>query len=100
MQICQSGVWGFRALLHGHRKAVSAAAGAGRPSKAPRLVFEAIVYVLRKVCQWKKALPAERFGSASAVHKRFLQWSRARFFESLCKASLAKYDKLEGIARR
>ena len=41
--------------------------GAGRPAKAARQVFEAIVYVLRTGCPWK-ALPSERFGSASAVH--------------------------------
>jgi putative transposase len=46
--------------------------GAGRPPKPARLVFEAIVYVLRTGCQWK-ALPKERFGSAGAVHKRFLE---------------------------
>ena len=51
-------------------------AGGGRPPKAPRLAFEAIVCVLRTGCQWK-ALPAERFGSASAVHQRFMQWSKA-----------------------
>ncbi len=74
-------------------------AGAGRPPKAPRLVFEAIVYVLRTGCQWR-ALPAERFGSASAVHHKFMQWSRAGFFEALWKAGLAEYDDLEGIAWR
>ena len=47
------------------------AVGAGRRSKPARLVFEAIMYVLRTGCQWK-ALPAERFGSASAVHKKFM----------------------------
>ncbi len=50
--------------------------GAGRPPKPARQVFEAIVYVLRTGCQWK-ALPKERFGSASAVHKRFLEWEKA-----------------------
>jgi len=34
--------------------------GCGRKPKEARLVFEAIVYVLRTGCQWK-ALPAERF---------------------------------------
>jgi transposase len=38
-----------------------------------RKVFEGIVYVLRTGCQWK-ALPKEEFGSASAIHKYFLQW--------------------------
>ena len=74
-------------------------AGARRPFEAPHLVFEAIVYVLKTGYQWK-ALPAERFGSASAVHQRFLQWSRAGFFESLWKTGLAEYDKLESIAWR
>ena len=73
--------------------------GAGRKPKDPRLVFEAIVYVLRTGCQWK-ALPAERFGSASAIHARFLEWEQAGFFEALWKAGLAEYDELEGIAWR
>lgn len=73
--------------------------GAGRPPKPPRLVFEAIVYVLRTGCQWK-ALPKERFGSASAVHKRFLQWEKAGLFEALWQAGLAEYDEMEGIAWR
>jgi hypothetical protein len=62
-------------------------------------VFEGIVYVLRTGCQWK-ALPAERFGSASAIHKRFLEWEKAGFFEALWKAGLAEYDDMEGIAWR
>ena len=73
--------------------------GGGRKPKAARLVFEAIVYVLRTGCQWK-ALPAERFGSASAIHKRFLEWQHAGVFEALWKAGLAEYDDVEGIAWR
>ncbi len=57
------------------------------------------MYVLRTGCQWK-ALPKERFGSASAVHKRFLEWERAGFFEALWKAGLAEYDEMAGIAWR
>ncbi len=74
-------------------------AGGGRKPKDARLVFEAIVYVLRTGCQWK-ALPTERFGSASAIHKRFLEWQKAGVFEALWKAGLAEYDDLEGIAWR
>ncbi|WP_169200595.1 IS5 family transposase [Aromatoleum buckelii] len=73
--------------------------GAGRPPKPARQVFEAIVYVLRTGCQWK-ALPKERFGSASAIHKRFLEWEEAGFFEAVWKAGLAEYDEMEGIAWR
>ncbi len=73
-------------------------AGGGRKPKAARLVFEGIVYVLRTGCQWK-AIP-DRFGSASAIHARFLEWEKAGFFENLWKAGLAEYDDLEGIAWR
>jgi transposase len=72
--------------------------GGGRKPIEARTVFEAIVYVLRTGCQWK-ALP-ERFGSASAIHKRFLEWERAGFFLSLWRAGLAEYDEMEGIAWR
>lgn len=73
--------------------------GAGRPRKPDRLVFEAIVYVLRTGCQWK-ALPQERFGSASAIHKRFLEWEKHGLFEAIWRAGLAEYDQMEGIAWR
>ena len=73
--------------------------GAGRKPKAARTVFEAVVYVLRTGRQWK-ALPAGRFGSASAIHARFLEWQKAGLFEALWKAGLAEYDDLEGIAWR
>jgi transposase len=73
--------------------------GGGRKPKDARLVFEGIIYVLRTGCQWK-ALPAERFGSASAIHARFLEWEKAGFFEALWQAGLAEYDDLEGIAWR
>jgi transposase len=56
--------------------------GAGRPAKPSRQVFEAVVYVLRTGCQWK-ALTRERFGSASAVHKRFLKWESAGVFRRI-----------------
>lgn len=72
--------------------------GGGRKPKDARLVFAGIAYVLRTGCQWK-ALPAERFGSASAIHKRFLEWQQAGVFEALWKAGLAEYDDMEGIGK-
>ena len=77
-------------------KAYVRQSGAGRKPKSARLVFEAIVFVLRTGCQWK-ALPAERFGSASAIHARFMQWEKSGFFEALWKTRLAEYDDLAGI---
>ena len=73
--------------------------GGGRKPKDARLVFEAIVYVLRTGCQWK-ALPSERFGSASAIHKRYLEWQQSGVFEALWKGGVAEYDDVEGIAWR
>lgn len=73
--------------------------GGGRPPKSARLVFEAIVYVLCTGCQCK-ALPFERFGSASAIHARFLARESAGFLEAIWRAGLAQYDDLGGIAWR
>jgi transposase len=73
--------------------------GGGRKPKPARVVFEAVMFVLRTGCQWK-ALPKERFGSASAVHARFLEWEKAGVFEALWQAGLAEYDQMEGIAWR
>ena len=73
--------------------------GGGRKPKAARVVFEAVIYVLRTGCQWK-ALPRERFGSASAIHQRFLEWEKAGVFLKLWQAGLAEYDDMQGIAWR
>jgi transposase len=71
--------------------------GGGRKPIDPRKVFEGIIYVLRTGCQWK-ALPEERFGSASSIHKYFLEWKRHGVFIRLWRKGLAEYDDLEGIA--
>jgi len=70
--------------------------GGGRKRIEPRRVFEAIVYVLRTGCQWK-ALPKE-YGSASSVHKYFLQWKRQGVFLKMWRKGLAEYNEMEGIA--
>ena len=72
-------------------------AGGGRKPMEPRRVFEAIVFVLRTGIQWK-ALPKEKFGSASSIHAYFRKWEKAGVFERIWKAGLAEYDELEGIA--
>ena len=70
--------------------------GAGRKPLPYRQVFEGIVYVLRTGCQWK-ALPKERFGSPSAIHRYFRDWAREGFFLALWKQGLTEYDELLGI---
>ena len=71
--------------------------GGGRKPLDTRKVFEGIVYVLRTGCQWK-ALPEERFGSASSIHKYFREWKRKKVFIRLWQKGLAEYDEMEGIA--
>ena len=88
-----------RQVVRQEQRAYVRKPGGGRKPKRPRLVFEAIVYVLRTGCQWK-ALPRERFGSASAIHKRFLEWESSGLFLALWQAGLAEYDELEGVAWR
>lgn len=65
----------------------------------PRKVFEAIVFVLRTGIQWK-ALPKEKFGSSSSIHKYFLMWEKAGVFTQIWKKGLAEYEELEGIGWR
>jgi len=72
-------------------------AGGGRKPLPARQVFEAIVYVLRTGIQWK-ALPKEKFGSPSAIHRYFQEWIQKGFFKKLWKRGLAEYDEMEGIA--
>ena len=55
------------------------------------------MFVLCTGCQCK-TLPAERYGSASAIHARFLQWDKAGVFEALWKSGLVEYDEFETIA--
>ncbi len=73
--------------------------GAGRKPKPARIVFEGIVFVLRTGCPWK-AMPFERLGSARAVHKRFLEWEQAGFFQAWWRAGLTEYDEKKGIVWR
>ncbi|GAK49291.1 transposase [Candidatus Moduliflexus flocculans] len=58
----------------------------------PQKVFAGIVYVLRTGIQWT-ALPKERFGSPSAIHRHVLRWQAAGFFERLWRAGLLADDE-------
>jgi len=66
-------------------------AGGGRKPLSPRRVFEAIVFVLRTGIQWK-ALPKSIYGSPSSVHKYFLLWAEAGFFQDLPAKSLKQWN--------
>lgn len=72
------------------------AVGGGRPSIDSRKILEAIFYVLRTGIQWK-ALPKEKFGASSSIHRYFMAWSKAGVFENMWKAGLEKYNIIQGI---
>lgn len=63
----------------------------------PKIVFAAIFFVLRTGIQWK-AIPKERFGSSSAIHRHFLAWKGAGFFSALWKHGIAELDELQWIS--
>jgi transposase len=79
------------------KKKYKRAPGAGRPPMEKRTVLAAIFYVARTGIQWK-ALPKSDFGSPSAIHEYFMEWSRLGVFEQMWAAGLAEYNELEGIA--
>lgn len=60
-----------------------------------RRVLAGILYVLRTGCQWK-AMPRE-FGSGSAIHDYFQEWTESGLFEKLWRLALEEYDELVGI---
>lgn len=70
----------------------------GRPRLNLRGVANGIFYLLRTGCQWK-ALPRE-FGSPSAVHRYFQEWTSRGVFHRLWKRCLGKYDQRKGIGWR
>jgi len=74
--------------------------GGGKKARySDRLYFSAMVYVLRTGIIWN-ALPRLQFENitSQAVHKKFMQWSRAGFFQRIWQAGLMEYDEMEGIA--
>ena len=69
--------------------------GGGRPRLPLRKVVAGILYVLRTGSQWK-AMPRE-FGSGSAIHDYFQQWTDSGVFAKLWRVALQEYDELVGI---
>ena len=67
----------------------------GRPRLPMRNVVGGILYVLATGCQWK-AMP-KQFGSGSAIHAYFQEWTEAGVFEVLWQLALTEYDELIGI---
>jgi len=69
--------------------------GGGRKRVDNRAILSGIFYVLRTGCHWN-AVPGQ-FGSSSTIHRRFMEWAEAGFFEALWQAGLAAYAEMDGI---
>lgn len=70
--------------------------GGGRKPKDDRLVFEAILFVLRYGCQWN-ALDAAGMCPSSTVHDRFQKWTSEGVFHRLWEAGLLDDGAAKGI---
>ena len=68
----------------------------GRPATPNRLIFDAVIYVLRTGCQWR-AIPREVYAAPTTVHGRFRRWAEARLFERIWRVMLEYYDQQLGI---
>jgi putative transposase len=68
----------------------------GRPATPFRLLFDALLYVLRTGCQWH-AIPRQEYAPGTTVHGRFRQWVQAGVFEKAWQVLLEYYDQEVGI---
>ena len=69
----------------------------GRPATPNRVLFDAIIFVLRSGCQWQ-VIPRETYAAGSTVHGRFRQWVQQGVFVRAWQTLLQYYDKEVGIA--
>lgn len=70
--------------------------GGGRKPKDDRVVFDAILFVLRFGCQWN-ALNATGLCPSSTVHDRFRKWVKAGVFHRMWAEGLLEHAILCGI---
>ena|ERR1039457_3360644 len=82
--------------LRDPNKEYKRATGGGRKPMEARKILEAIFYVLRTGIQWK-ALPKEKFGASSSIHRYFTAWCNVGVFENMWKAGLERYNEIQGI---
>lgn len=69
----------------------------GRPPIPPRVIADAIFFVLRTGCQWR-SLDNKGFGcQGSTAHHHFQKWAQKGVFEAFWKKGLLTYDKVKGI---
>jgi transposase len=70
--------------------------GCHNPAKDPRVVMNAILFVLRTGCMWNSLNGSGLCGS-SVAHRWFTQWAEAGVFKQFWRDGLLAYDLLVGI---
>ena len=69
----------------------------GRPPTPYRVIFDAIILVLRSGCPWQ-VIPRQAYAPGSTVHGRFRQWVQQGVFRQAWQTLLHYYDTEVGIA--
>ena len=69
----------------------------GRPATPNRVLFDAMIFVLRSGGQWQ-VIPRATYAPGSTVHGRFRQWVQQGVFVQAWQTLLPYYDKHVGIA--
>lgn len=69
----------------------------GRSSTPNRVLFDALIFVLRSRCQWQ-AIPRETYALGSTVHGRFRHWVKQGVLVHAWQTLLHYYDTHVGIA--
>ena len=69
----------------------------GRPPTPYRVIFDAIIFVLRSGCPWQ-VIPRQAYAPGSTVHGRFRQWVQQGVFRQAWQTLLHYYDTEVGIA--
>ena len=69
----------------------------GRPATPNRVIFDALIVVLRSGCPWQ-ALPRPAYPPGSTVHGRFRQWVQQGVFFRAWQTLLHYYNREVGIA--
>ena len=69
----------------------------GRPATPNRVIFDAIIFVLRSGCQWQ-VIPRETYAPGLTVHGRFRHWVQQGVFVRAWQTLLDYYDRHVGIA--
>jgi putative transposase len=71
----------------------------GRPARPNRVIFEAVLDVLRTGCHWH-TLPRRHFAPPTTVHTRFSRWARSGVLDRALEVVARYYERRKGVRWR